>query len=102
MSFIIIYVTHPNKEEAERIALYLLENKMITCVNYLPIESTYWWKGKLENSHEIVTLLKTKKDNWDKVKSEIEKIHPYETPCIIKFDVEANDSYESWIKSETI
>ncbi len=102
MSFIAIYVTHKNMEEAEKISSHLLQQKSIACVNFFPIKSSYWWKGNIESSEEIVSLLKTKNENWEKVKNEIIKIHPYETPCIIKMSVEANNEYESWINKETI
>ena len=74
---------------------------MIACVNYFPIESSYWWKEKIENSEEIVTLLKTREENFELVRDEILKIHPYETPCILKMEMEANDSYGDWILDET-
>jgi len=61
----------------------------------------YWWKGKIEDSKEVVSILKTKKENWKSVKSEVEKVHPYDVPCIIKLNVEANESYDSWINSES-
>lgn len=89
-------------EEAEKISTHLLQEKMIACVNFFPIKSSYRWKGNIESSDEIVSLLKTKSENWEKVRDEIKKIHQYETPCIIKMSVEANDEYESWIKKETI
>jgi len=101
MTFILLYVTHQDRENAEKIVSHLLGKKLIACANFFPITSSYFWKGKVENSEEIVSLLKTKKENWEKVKSEIQKIHPYETPCIIKMDVEANEDYESWINRET-
>jgi periplasmic divalent cation tolerance protein len=101
MTFIIIYVTHENLENAEKLASHLLQKKLIACANFFPIKSSFWWKGKIENSEEIVSLLKTRKENWEKVKSEIKKIHPYETPCIMKINVEANEDYESWVNNET-
>ena len=101
MAFILIYVTHESEKSAKKIVSHLLQKKLIACANLFPITSSYWWKGKIEDSKEIVSLLKTKKENWEKVKSEIEKIHPYETPCIMKLDAEANESYESWVKGET-
>ncbi|PIN80097.1 divalent-cation tolerance protein CutA [Candidatus Woesearchaeota archaeon CG10_big_fil_rev_8_21_14_0_10_32_9] len=101
MSFIIVYVTHKNLEEAKKIASHLLEKKLIACANFFPISSSYWWKGSIETSDEIVSLLKTKNENWIKLKNEIKKIHPYETPCIMKLNVEANEDYESWILKET-
>ena len=101
MSFIIIYVTHENKQEAQKISDYLLNRKLIACSNLIPIEACYWWQGKIDSSNEIVSILKTRTEHWDKVKSEIEKIHPYDVPCIIKIEVEANKVYEEWIREET-
>jgi len=101
MAFIIIYVTHENEEEARKIVDHLLQKKMIACANLFPIKSIYWWKEKIEDSEEFVSILKTKNENWEKVNSEIEKIHPYDVPCIIKPDVESNESYDSWINSES-
>ncbi len=101
-TFIIIYVTHKNKDEAEKVTKHLLSQKLIACVNYLPIQSEYFWKGEMANENEVVTLLKTKNENWDKVKSEVEKIHTYEVPAIIKFEVEANPAYVKWINDMSI
>ena len=98
---IIVYVTHENENEAQRVIDHLLEKKLIACANLLPIRSCYFWKGKKENANEIVTLLKTRKELWKAVEKEIKKIHPYEVPCIIKIDVEANSEYDSWVKKET-
>ncbi len=100
MGFIIIYVTHKNLEEAEKITSHLLQKKLIACANLFPIKSAYWWEGKIESSDEVVSILKTKKENWEKVKLEIKKVHPYKVPCIMKIDVEANKDYEDWINSE--
>jgi periplasmic divalent cation tolerance protein len=101
MAFILIYVTHENMDNAQRVVSHLIQKKLIACANFFPITSSYWWKGKIENADEIVSLLKTRKDNWSKVKAEIKKIHTYETPCIIKLDAQANEEYESWVNSET-
>jgi len=101
MTLVIIYVTHENLTNAKKMADHLLQKKLIACANFFPVESSYWWKGKIENSKEIVSLLKTKNDNWEKLKFEIKKIHPYETPCIMKINVEANVDYESWVNNET-
>lgn len=79
----------------------MLAKRLIACVNYFPIQSAYWWKGKIENSKEVVTLCKTRRENWKKVRDEVKKIHPYETPCIMKLEVEANEDYAKWIIKET-
>jgi periplasmic divalent cation tolerance protein len=101
MTFIILYVTNPDLKTAKKIGNALLKKKLIACANYFPITSGYWWKGKIANDKEIVALLKTKKENWVKVKKEAAKMHPYEVPCIIKLNVSANKEYEKWVKKST-
>jgi periplasmic divalent cation tolerance protein len=101
MKFILIYVTHKNLKEAKKVAEHLLKKRLIACANFVPIESSYLWKGKIESGKEVVSLLKTKKENWLKVKKEVEKIHPYDIPCIIKLEVESNNPFAQWIKRET-
>lgn len=100
MGFIIIYITHPDLITAKKIVASLMESRLIACGNFFPISSVYWWNGKIENSKEIVSIVKTKKKNWEKVKSAVIKLHPYETPCIMKINFEANDAYEAWINKE--
>ncbi len=102
MKFILIYTTHKSIEEAQKITDYLLNEKLIACVNFFAITSQYRWKGAIETSNEVTAILKTRIDNWNIVKEYIEANHPYETPCIIKLvEVESNDSYASWIQEET-
>jgi periplasmic divalent cation tolerance protein len=99
MGFIMIYTTHASQEEAQRVANVLLETKRIACANIFPIQSAYWWHGALEGGGEWVALLKTIPENWESVKGEIARLHPYEVPCIIKIEAEANPEYESWIRA---
>ncbi len=94
-----IYVTYGNIEEAKKIVSCLLEKKLISCANLFPVQSAYWWKSRIENSDEVVSILKAKKENWERVKNEIEKLHSYKTSCIVKIDVEANKDFEEWINS---
>ena len=99
--FIIIYIAYPNLKEAKRVTGILLKQRLIACANYFPVASVYRWKGKVENAKEVVSILKTKRTNWGKVKKAVEAIHPYETPCIMKLEVEANKSFADWIEKET-
>lgn len=99
MAFITIYITNESEEQAEKIAAQLLSMRLIACANIYPIKSMYWWKGKMVNEREWVALIKTKMEKWEELKSAIEKIHPYEVPCIMKSEVEANSAYEEWIEN---
>ena len=101
MGFIDIYITNKNQKEADKIVNYLLKKKLIACANTYPIKSQYWWKGKIVKDNEVVALLKTRKENWTKIRDEVKKIHPYDIPCIMKNNVEANKDFEAWLKKET-
>ena len=56
---------------------------------YFPISSLYWWKGKIVDENEFV-LIAIGKANFEKVKNEVEKIHSYTIPCIVKIPVSSN------------
>lgn len=101
MGFIIIKVTYPNIKEANKAIHHLLQKKLISSANSFPIKSTSNWPGKIAEVDEIIVFLNTKKDNWEKVKSEVKKTHPYKVPCIAKINAEANEEYEEWVNRET-
>ena len=98
---ITIYVTFPNSAEAKKIINSLLKKRLVACANFWPIKSAYWWQAKIQNDDEIAAFLKTKKENWEKVKAEIKKMHSDQVPCIEKITTEANKEYETWIKDIT-
>lgn len=93
-----IYITNPTEEEAEKIAKHLLYKKLIACANIFPIHSLYLWKGKIADENEFVLIAKTNETNFEKVKNEVEKIHTYTIPCIIKIPVSSNKKYFDWLK----
>jgi periplasmic divalent cation tolerance protein len=93
----LVYITCKDKEEARKISKALLEKKLIACSNMFPIESMYWWKGKIEEDNEVVILAKTKEKNYEKIKEEVKKLHSYEVPCILKLSSEANIDYDKWV-----
>lgn len=47
---VVVYVTASNKEEGEKIAFDLVENKLIACCNQVQgVNSIYSWEGKIAN-----------------------------------------------------
>ncbi len=98
MGFIAIYITHATDRTAKKVANYLLDQKLVACANIFPIESAYWWNAAVRHDKEWVSLVKTTSELWEKVKSKVIEIHPYEVPCIVKYEVEANEAYEQWIR----
>jgi periplasmic divalent cation tolerance protein len=101
MNIIFVYVTVPNMKKAKHIAFHLLKERLAACINMFPVDSLYWWENKIEKAKEIVLIIKTRKENWKKIKEEIKKIHPYTIPCIARLDVKVNKVFGNWLKKET-
>ena len=101
LSMILIYITCKDNSEAKKISKALLEKRLVACTNIHPIESMYWWEGKIQEDNEVVVLAKTGEKNYEKVKEEVEKIHSYEVPCVLRIKAEANEEYNKWIEEET-
>ncbi|HSX19406.1 MAG TPA: divalent-cation tolerance protein CutA, partial [Candidatus Saccharimonadales bacterium] len=75
---ILIFVTIHKKEDAVKIGKGLLQKKLIACYNLFPIESAYWWKGKIEENKEILMILKTKQVNFEQIETYIKEHSGYE------------------------
>ena len=99
---IIVYVTCKDLEEAKKITKHLLNLKLVACGNMLSSKTMYRWKGKLVDGEEVILLLKTAEQNFDKIKEEIKKIHSYELPAIIKLSAEATEEFNKWACDESL
>ncbi len=95
---IMSYVTCKDNKEAKKISKNLLKKKLIVCANIFPIESMYYWKGKLTEDKEVVLILKALDKNYKKIEEEIKKLHSYEIPFIGKINVKVNKEYEYWAR----
>ena len=98
---ILIYITCKDNKEAKKISKALLEKRLVACTNIHPIGSMYWWENKIQEDNEVVLLAKTGEKNYEKVKEEVQKLHSYEIPCILRIKAEANKEYNKWIEEET-
>lgn len=94
----LVYVP-ASAEKAKEIANVLVGEKLAACCNLLPIESVYWWEGKVEEGAETVVLAKTLEKNVEKVINRVKSIHDYEVPCILVLDGEVNKEYGEYMES---
>lgn len=101
MPFLIFYVTYPNEETARRIAGRLVQDRLAACANIFPVSSAYWWEGAVQEEQEWVSVLKTRPELETRLEETILQFHPYEVPCIARFETRANAAYEKWIYDST-
>lgn len=99
MSYTILFVTCPNLKSAKKITRHLLKEKLVACVNILPvIKSEYWWKGKIESRSEVLMIVKTKINLYSQIEKEVKKLHHYTVPEMISFKIDkGNKDYLNWI-----
>ncbi|MEM2941923.1 MAG: divalent-cation tolerance protein CutA [Candidatus Bathyarchaeia archaeon] len=99
----LVLVTCPDKESADRIASSLTTKGLAACVNVAEgVRSLYRWRGKIEESRELLLMIKTRKRILDKVIYEVKLHHPYQTPEIIAFPIiGGSQEYLRWLIEET-
>ena len=103
MKAIIVQTTCSSKEEAKNIAKVLIEEKLAACVQLSEIESFYNWKEEFCCDNETLLNIKTRKDNFEKIKSKILELHSYDLPEIIQLDItNASEEYLKFIGDNTI
>lgn len=98
-SYIQISTTTETKEQAQKIAQYLVEMRLAACVQITgSITSIYRWKGKVETANEWLCLIKTREELFEKVEAAIKKMHSYETPEIIAVPIiKGSKEYLIWL-----
>ena len=94
-----IVTTVGSQEKAREISQYLLANRLVACAQIQgPVESHYWWEGKMTQDIEWVCTFKSSYKLLEKVKSGIKEKHPYEVPEIIAFkSIDTDLPYLQWL-----
>lgn len=96
---VVIFITASGKEEADKIARKLVEEKLAACVNIVSnIESVFWWKEKVERANELLLVVKSKEENTPEIIRTVKSLHSYEVPEIIALPIIAGfEPYLNWI-----
>jgi periplasmic divalent cation tolerance protein len=100
--YFIVYVTTESKSEAEALAESLVKDRLVACVNYLPVNSVYTWNSRLEHSSEYLLICKTTKARLKDVESRITAEHSYECPEVISVKIhDGSRDYLKWVEDST-
>jgi periplasmic divalent cation tolerance protein len=99
--YIIVLITTASKQEAEKITQHLVDLKLIACGNIVgPVSSIFTWSGKAEKAEEYLTIMKTRKDLFNKLAVAVKTLHSYEVPEILALPVvDGAKTYLDWLES---
>ena len=97
----IVLCTTPDRETAELIADTLASQQLAACVNTLPgITSGYRWKARVEQSEELLLVIKTSQTVWPMLEAQIQALHPYELPEIVAVPIKTGEAeYIQWLEN---
>ncbi|MFC1897685.1 divalent-cation tolerance protein CutA, partial [Chloroflexota bacterium] len=75
-SYIILFITTPTIEEAQRISRVLLEQKRVACVNIVPeVSSLFWWRDKIDSARESLLIVKTTASQLNELVTLVKGLH---------------------------
>jgi periplasmic divalent cation tolerance protein len=96
-----VYITAP-PTEAEELARALVERRLAACVNRVDCHSTYRWEGDVVADEEVILLAKTTDAMYPALVEYVHEHHPYEVPCIERFDeADIDAAFGAWITETT-
>jgi len=101
--YLVVFITAP-VDKGEELASFIIDSKLGACVNLVKeVDSTYWWKGKVEKDKECLLIVKTSGERFGRLLEEVKKKHPYTVPEIIALPIVAgNEDYLNWIEESLL
>jgi periplasmic divalent cation tolerance protein len=98
---VIVLVTVPNAETADKLGEALVGERLAACVNVVGgVRSIYRWKGAVEKDTELLCICKTTRAGLERLRARVVELHPYEVPEVVALPIEAGHApYLDWIKA---
>jgi periplasmic divalent cation tolerance protein len=97
-----VVTTTAGRPDAEMLAQAVLEKRLGACVQISgPIESRYWWNGRMETAAEWLVTIKTRRDLYAAIESLLLELHPDDQPEIIATAIqEVSSGYLKWLNEQ--
>jgi periplasmic divalent cation tolerance protein len=95
--------TAPDRDTARAIARTLVEERLAACVNLVePIESIYRWQGQIEQSAEVMMIVKTTRSRLPALERRLRELHPYELPELLAWESAGGSAdFIDWVIAQT-
>ena len=102
-AYLLAVTTAPSMEAGRSIVRSLVERRLVACGTVIPgATSIYRWNGAIEETAEVVILLKTRVERWAELKDVFPSLHPYDVPELIVVPIAGGHRpYLDWLSAET-
>jgi periplasmic divalent cation tolerance protein len=95
---LILITSVKTAEQASKLALGLIKEKLAACVTRLPNGTSYYtWQTEIQTESEELLIIKTDQSKLESINSFICSSHPYEVPELIALSAKIeNHEYLEW------
>ena len=100
---VVVLSTAGSREEAERIATALVDERLAACVNLVEqVTSIYRWRGEVERAAEVLLVIKTRRTRATALVARLRTLHSYDVPEAIVLPIVAGAApYLRWVTTES-
>jgi periplasmic divalent cation tolerance protein len=83
----VVLTTYPSRERALTAVTGALSHHLAACGSVVPVDSRFWWKGRIRSETEALVLFKTVPKRVGALFRFLAEGHPYAVPEIVELDV---------------
>lgn len=99
MKIVTLFLTCPNRSEAQTIADRLLAKKLIACAKFIDNSAKFHWQGELATSEEVLLIMDSIEEHFKAIEAEVAKLHSYDTFVLTAAAVvKTTKQVERWLK----
>ncbi len=101
MQGLLVMTACPDQDIARSIAKQLVLERLAACVNIIPgVQSIYRWFDAIEETREVILLIKSTADNYALLEAAILRLHPYQVPEVLAVPIaQASSAYVTWLSN---
>jgi len=82
-----LMLTCADDKEADIIVKSLLDKKLIVCSKKSKVSTDNYWEGKIEHSDEVLLVMDSAEEMFEKVEDEVRNLHSYKTFNLVALPV---------------
>lgn len=100
---IMVLITASSREEADRIARQLVDERLAACVTIVPqVWSLFIWEQTVSQEDEVLLLVKSRRARFAQVVAAVTRLHSYAVPEIMALPIVMGSSaYLRWLSEST-